>query len=126
MASVGVGTDLIDIKKAGTFPIVHGIRTMSIERGVMVTPTAKRIEALVAGGVLSGELGRELVSALYFFMDIRLRSQLRAVKTGQREMESIVRLSELSTFDRDVLRDALRVVKQFREVVRHRYNLGLF
>jgi CBS domain-containing protein len=126
MASVGVGTDLIDIKKAGTFPIVHGIRTLSIERGVMLTPTAKRIEALVAGGVLSRELGRELASALYFFMDIRLRSQLRAVKTGQREMESIVRLSELSTSDRDLLRDALRVVKQFREVIRHRYNLGLF
>ena len=46
--------------------------------------------------------------------------------TGQRELESIVRLSELSTYDRDLLRDALRVVKQFREVIRHRYNLGLF
>ena len=34
--------------------------------------------------------------------------------------------SELSTYDRDLLRDALRVVKQFREVIRHRYNLGLF
>ena len=35
MASVGVGTDLIDIKKTGTFPIVHGIRTLSIERGIV-------------------------------------------------------------------------------------------
>jgi len=57
---------------------------------------------------------------------LRLRSQLRAVKTDEREMESIVRLSELSTSDRDLLRDALRVVKQFREVIRHRYHLGLF
>jgi signal-transduction protein with cAMP-binding, CBS, and nucleotidyltransferase domain len=126
MASVGVGTDLIDIKKSGTFPIVHGIRTLSIERGITLTPTARRIEALVADGVLGAELGRELTSALSYFMEIRLRSQLRAMKSGQREMESIVRLSELSTFDRDLLRDALRVVKQFREVIRHRYNLGLF
>jgi CBS domain-containing protein len=126
MASVGVGSDLIDIKKSGTFPIVHGIRTMSIERGIMVTPTARRIAALVADGELGEELGRELASALSYFMEIRLRSQLRAVKTGQREMESIVRLSELTTSDRDLLRDALRVVKQFREVIRHRYHLGLF
>src|SRR5712691_2968465 len=126
MASVGVGSDLIDIKKAGTFPIVHGIRTLSIDRGVTVTATAKRIDALVTDGVLGAELGRELASALSYLMEIRLRSQLRAVKTGQREMESIVRLSELSTSDRDLLRDALRVVKQFREVIRHRYNLGLF
>jgi CBS domain-containing protein len=126
MASVGVGSDLIDIKKSGTFPIVHGIRTMSIERGIMVTPTARRIAALAADGELGEELGRELASALSYFMEIRLRSQLRAVKTGQREMESIVRLSDLTTSDRDLLRDALRVVKQFREVIRHRYHLGLF
>jgi CBS domain-containing protein len=126
MASVGVVSDLIDIKKTGTFPIVHGIRTLSIERGITVTPTARRIAALVADGVLGQELGRELTSALPYFMEIRMRSQLRAVKTGQPEMESIVRLSELSTADRDLLRDALRVVKQFREVIRHRYHLGLF
>lgn len=126
MASMGVRSDLIDIKKVGTFPIVHGIRTLSIERRIMLTPTAKRVEALVADGVLGEELGRELVSALSYFMELRLRSQLRAVKTGAREMESIIRLGELSTSDRDLLRDALRVVKQFREVIRHRYNLGLF
>jgi CBS domain-containing protein len=126
MASVGVGSDLIDIKKSGTFPIVHGIRTMSIEHAIMVTPTAERIGALVADGVLGDELGRELAGALSYFMEIRLRAQLRAVKTGQHEMESIVRLSELSTADRDLLRDALRIVKQFREVVRYRYHLGMF
>ncbi|HEY9361419.1 MAG TPA: DUF294 nucleotidyltransferase-like domain-containing protein [Xanthobacteraceae bacterium] len=126
MASVGVGSDLIDIKKTGTFPIVHGIRTLSIERGIMATQTTRRIAALVTDGVLGEELGRELASALSYFMEIRLRSQLRAVKSGQREMESIVRLSELSTSDRDLLRDALRVVKRFREVIRHRYHLGLF
>jgi CBS domain-containing protein len=37
-----------------------------------------------------------------------------------------VRLSELTTRDRDLLRDALRVVKRFREVVRFRYHLSVF
>jgi CBS domain-containing protein len=126
MASVGVASDLIDVKKSGTFPIVHGIRTISIQQGVTVTPTAKRIEALVADGVLGAELGSELTSALYYFMELRMRSQLHAVKTGEREMESIVRLSELSTSDRDLLREAFRVVKRFREVIRYRYHLGMF
>ena len=126
MASVGVGTDLIDIKKAGTFPIVHGIRTMSIERGITVTATTRRIEALVADSVLGEELGRELASALSLFMEIRLRSQLRAVKTGRHETESIVRMSEISTSDRDLLREGFRVVKRFREVIRYRYHLDMF
>jgi CBS domain-containing protein len=126
MASVGVASDAIDIKKSGTFPIVHGVRTLSIEHGIMLTPTAKRIDALVAETVLSEELGRDLRGALSYFMELRMRSQLRAVKAGEPETESIVRLNELSTSDRDLLRDALRVVKRFREVIRSRYNLGLF
>lgn len=126
MASVGVGSGEIDIKKAGTFPIVHGIRTFAIDQGLKVTSTVHRIEALSASGILSAELGRDLVGALSYFMEIRLQSQLRAMKTGKREEEAIVRLNELSTRDRDLLRDALRVVKRFREVVRSRYHLTVF
>ena len=126
MASVGVGSGAIDIKKAGTFPIVHGIRTLAIEHRIKETPTVRRIERLVAADVLGEEIGRDLVGALSYFMEIRLRSQLRAMKAGQRETEAIVRLGELSTRDRDLLRDALRVVKRFREVIRYRYHLGMF
>jgi len=126
MASVGVASDEIDIKKSGTFPIVHGIRTLAMEHGIDDTPTVRRIEALAELGVLGRETARDLAGALSYFMEIRLRSQLRAVKTGQREREAIVRLGELSTRDRDLLRDALRVVKRFREIIRNRYHLGLF
>ena len=97
MASVGVASGEIDIKKSGTFPIVHGIRTLAIERGIKETPTARRIDALAAEGILGSETSRDLKGALSYFMEIRLRSQLRAMKTGQREKEAIVRLGELST-----------------------------
>ena len=126
MASVGVGRNEIDIKKSGTFPIVHGVRTFAIDYGTKEVSTSGRIEALEARGVLGEELGRELIGALTYFMEIRMRSQLAAVKAGRREREAIVRLTELSTRDRDLLRDALRVVKRFREVVRNRYHLSVF
>ncbi|MBV9238006.1 MAG: cyclic nucleotide-binding domain-containing protein [Xanthobacteraceae bacterium] len=126
MVSVGVTSDQIDIKKAGTFPIVHGIRTLAIEHAITPTPTARRAEALVARGVLGEQLGRDLISALAYFMDIRMRSQLRAVQTGRPETESLVHLAELTPSDRDLLRDALRVVKRFREIIRNRYHLGMF
>jgi CBS domain-containing protein len=126
MVSVGVTSDTIDIKKTGTFPIVHGIRTLSIEHGVMPTSTVRRVEALVALGVLSEQLGRDLTGALSYFMEIRMRSQLRAMQSARPETESLVHLGELSTSDRDLLRDALRVVKRFREIVRNRYHLGMF
>lgn len=126
MASVGVGSEEIDIKKSGTFPIVHGVRTFAIDEGIKEVPTVARIEALAAKGTLGAELARDLIGALSYFMEIRLRSQLRAMKTGKREREAIVRPSELTTRDRDLLRDALRVIKRFREVVRSRYHLSVF
>ena len=45
MASVGVASGLIHIKKSGTFPIVHGIRTLAIDYGLSETPTARRISS---------------------------------------------------------------------------------
>ena len=35
MATVGAGPDEIDLKKAGTFPIVHGVRTLAIDKGIL-------------------------------------------------------------------------------------------
>jgi CBS domain-containing protein len=126
MVSLGAASGVIHIKKSGIFPIVHGVRTLAIEHGVIEASTAQRIDALVSHFVFGEQFGYELKSALSYLMEVRLRTQLHAMKKGAREEEAIVRLGELSTGDRDLLRDSLKVVKRFREVVRNRYHLGLF
>lgn len=126
MATVGVAEEEIDIKKAGIFPIVHGVRTLAVERGILATATADRIGALVEAGAFEAEFGRELVSALRVFMEYRLRSQLEAVRRGDVTREALVSPGRLSTADRDILRDALRIVRRFREMIRSRYRLGAF
>lgn len=125
MASVG-REEAIDIKKAGVFPIVHGIRTMAIEHGILETSTARRVEALAGQGVFSAGFARELLVSLRFFMELRLRSQLKAMRLETVEGESIVNPRELSTLERELLRDALRVMKEFRELVRGHFNLRMF
>ena len=126
MASVGVGVDEVDLKKAGTFPIVHGVRTLAIEKAVLASSTAGRIASLVETRTLDSRFGLELVSALRVFMEFRLRSQLRAIHRGRPEQEALVRLDEITAADRDILRDALRIVRQFREFIRVHYNLAAF
>ncbi|TCZ63573.1 DUF294 nucleotidyltransferase-like domain-containing protein [Roseicella aquatilis] len=126
MERVGVGSDAIDIKKAGIFPIVHGMRAMAMDRGIMETSTAGRIEALVEAGNFTAPFGRELLSALRVFMEYRLRAQLEAVRRGTLEHEALVTPAGLSAADRDILRDALRIVRQFRELLRNRYALAAF
>ena len=124
MASVGVASDVIHLKKSGTFPIVHGVRVMALEQGIAATSTAERLDALAKKSVLSPALCNDLKSALAYFMEVRLRSQLRAIRTGRPEEEAIVHLQELSSRDRDLLREALKVVKRFKDVVRSRYHLA--
>lgn len=125
MASVGVGSDAIHIKKSGTFPIVHGVRVMAIEKGISATSTTERLAQLARTGALSQELADEMHSALNYFMEIRLKSQLEAMRTGRHEEEAIVRLGTLSAAERDLLRDSLKVVKRFKEILRTHYHLAM-
>jgi CBS domain-containing protein len=126
MVSVGMRSGDVDVKKVGTFPIVHGVRTLAIDKGILETSTVTRIKALAASNLLEEPFAQELTSALHLFMELRLRSQLKARRVGNLARESIVSLNELSGADRDIFRSAIRVVRQFRELVRHRYNLGYF
>jgi CBS domain-containing protein len=111
--------DAVDLKKGGIFPIVHGVRSLALEIGLTETATAQRIQRLVETGTFSREFGRELTGSLYFLMTMRLDAQLAAAT-------ALVRPSELSSLQRDLLRDAFQVVKQFRDIVRRHFNLGAF
>ncbi len=112
--------DAVDLKKGGIFPIVHGVRSLALERGLTETGTAQRIHRLVEAGRFSADFGRELTQALYWLMTMRLDAQL-AGGAG-----ALIRPAGLSSMQRDILRDAFHVVKQFREIVSRHFNLGAF
>jgi CBS domain-containing protein len=113
--------DALDLKKGGIFPIVHGVRALSLERGLEETGTAGRIARLGEAGALSHDLAREATQALRYLMTLRLDAQLAVAASS-----SLVRPGALSTMERDLLRDAFHVVKQLREVVRRHFNLAMF
>jgi CBS domain-containing protein len=114
--------DSVDLKKGGIFPIVHGVRSLAMERGLTETSTADRIQRLVEAGTFSRDFGRELTQSLYFLMTLRLDGQLASIGASG----ALVRPADLSSLERDLLRDAFQVVKQFREIVRRHFNLGAF
>jgi CBS domain-containing protein len=112
------GEDL-DLKKGGIFPIVHGVRSLALEHGLLETNTAQRIRHLADTNIFSRDFAGELTQSLHYLMTLRLDGQLEA--TGP-----MVHPREMSSMQRDLLRDSLRVVKQFHEIVRHHFNLGSF
>ena len=114
--------DTLDLKKAAIFPLVHGVRSLALERHVGPTGTLTRLEALVAAGLLPRDMANDVAEALQFLMGLRLRAGLAELDTG-RPVSGTVRPDRMSSLDRDLLKDALAVVKRFRAVVRHRYHL---
>jgi CBS domain-containing protein len=112
----------LDVKKLGTFPIVHGVRALCLRHGVRESGTAARIERLRAIGVLDGEMARDLTEALHYLMALKLRCQLRQ-RAGGEAASNLVRPSDLSTMERDQLKSALAINRGFRALLRQRLHL---
>ena len=113
--------DALDLKKGGIFPIVHGVRALSLEKGLTETGTAARIARLSELGAFEPPFARELTQALHYLMTMRLDAQI-----AEQASPSLVRPGELSTMERDLLRDAFRATKRLREMLRRHFNLAMF
>ncbi|MBI5720457.1 MAG: signal transduction protein [Burkholderiales bacterium] len=111
----------LDLKKLGTFPIVHGVRALSLKYGVRAPGTVDRLAALAAAGRLDEALARELGDALHLLIGIRLTHQLKQRERGQ-PVGNEVRPSDLSTLEREPLHDALAIVKRFRLFLRQHFR----
>ncbi|PCE68286.1 DUF294 nucleotidyltransferase-like domain-containing protein [Salinivibrio sp. YCSC6] len=116
--SLKSGKEGLDIKKGGIFPIVHGIRTMSLEKVVSETNTFERIERLANIGTLAEETAENLAEALKLFIRLRLRQQL----SGEQQ-SNYIDVSALPSSERDLLRHGLHVVKKFKESLAYHYHV---
>jgi CBS domain-containing protein len=112
----------LDLKKLGTFPIVHGVRALALQHHVREQGTAARLQALQAAGHLDATLARDLLDALHFLMGLRLTHQLRQ-RAGGALPGNEVRASELGALEREPLHDALAIVKRFRAFLRQHFHL---
>ena len=105
---------VFDLKKLGTFPIVHGVRALALEHRLEELGTIERLQKLAGRQAVSPELVRDLVEALHFLMTLKLRNNLRQLQLGQ-PVDNLVALSSLGSLDRDRLKDSLAIIKRFRQ-----------
>jgi len=119
----GRDEQLFDLKKLGTFPIVHGVRSLALQSHIGALGTAERVRALVDTRQLDADLGRDLVEALHFLMGLKLRNNLVQRQLGQ-PVDNLVRMSTMSTLERDRLKESLAIVKRFRQHLQQHFKLG--
>jgi CBS domain-containing protein len=111
-----------DLKKLGTFPIVHGVRALCLAHRVREPDTVQRIARLVERGVLDATLGRDLTEALHYLMGLKLHRQL-AQRAAGLAPDNLARPSDLSTMQRHQLKDAMAITRQLRTLLRQRFRL---
>lgn len=113
----------LDLKKGALFPIVHGLRCLALRHGIEHRNSDDRIRALVERGALSAELGASLGQALAVVQRLRLARQLEAIDAGAAP-DNLLHPEALRRIDRELLRDALRVVRDFQRWLAGSFHLA--
>lgn len=114
----------LNIKKSGIFPIVHGIRSLALAHHIHInsSSTMQRIDALIQAGALQRAFGDELIHTLHFFMRLRLQNNLQQM-AQQSSLNAKIDLRQLTAMERDLLKDTLGVVRDFKDILRQRFKL---
>lgn len=108
----------LDIKKGGIFPMVHGIRSLALEKRLREVNTSRRIRALARLGVLETGFANDLVEAFDFMSGLRLLAT-RAADDDR------IDPARLSAWQRELLKDSLRTVNRLKKQVAHHFQLNL-
>lgn len=122
LLGLGDPDPVLDVKKEGIFPIVHGVRSLALAHRVLdQIGTVARLEALVRAQVLDPQMANELSESLHFLMALRLKAGLAEIDAHQ-PVSCDVHPSRLSSLERDLLKDALGAVKRFKALLRQRWR----
>ncbi len=120
---LGLETDHgMNLKKEGIFPLVHGVRSLAWAQRLSQTSTVARLDALVEQSVLTPSMAADLSQSLHFLMGLKLKAGLDEMAL-QKPVSGNVQVNQLSALERDLLKDALSVVKQFKALLRMRFKL---
>lgn len=112
----------IDLKKAGLFPIVHGLRCLAVEAGLKETNSHRRIATLMAGGQLPPDTADALDEAFDTLTRLRVRAQLLALDAG-RTPDNKLTVGALAKPDAEALKAVLKTVKAFKQRLTHHFKL---
>ncbi|WP_304439474.1 putative nucleotidyltransferase substrate binding domain-containing protein, partial [Alcanivorax sp. HI0044] len=106
------------------FPLVHGVRAMALQCRIRETSTLARLDKLVAAGAMEPGFAEDLGEAMELFSELRLSRQLAKLQGEDETVEdNHIVVQQLSSLERDLLRDALHLVSEFKQRLSRRFHL---
>ncbi|MEJ5300706.1 MAG: DUF294 nucleotidyltransferase-like domain-containing protein [Thermodesulforhabdaceae bacterium] len=113
----------IDLKKYAIYPIVNGIRVLSLDNKILeITNTIERIQALRDIKAIGIQMSEDLKEAFDFMQTLRLRHQSKAIKYGK-PADNNISAKELDTLDIIILKESLKITASFQKMLKSRYNI---
>jgi CBS domain-containing protein len=112
----------INLKKRGVIPIVDLARVRALEGAIGVVHTEERIRAAAEAEVMNASDADDLIHALRFIGNVRLRHQVALFDAGEKP-NHLVDPDELSGLHRRYLRSAFGIVKTAQRALEQRYTV---
>ncbi|WP_375177406.1 putative nucleotidyltransferase substrate binding domain-containing protein [Marinobacter mobilis] len=123
MEQDGKQNNTFNLKRRGTAPLSDLIRIHALAVGSTAQNSFERLRDIGATRLLPEGGVENLRDALEFIAIVRIRHQALAIEDG-REPDNNVRPEDLSTFERNHLKDAFQVVSSAQKFLRFRYQAG--
>ena len=112
----------INLKKRGVLPIVDLARVRALEGAIRVVHTEERLRAAAEAGVMNERDADDLIHALRFIGNIRLKHQVTLYERGDKP-DHLVDPDELSGLHRRYLRSAFGIVRTAQKALAQRYMI---
>lgn len=107
----------INLKTAGTLPLVEMVRFMALREGLPQTSTTERLAGLHQAGIFDVDAHENLVAAFQTLTRLILREQIRDFNAGKK-VDAYVNPEFLSRRDRKLLVESMRAIEELRGRVR--------
>ncbi|MEE9210237.1 MAG: putative nucleotidyltransferase substrate binding domain-containing protein [Kiloniellales bacterium] len=115
----------MNLKHAGTLPLVACVRLLALREGIEATGTLDRIAALHGAGIFSDDEQDYLSGAFRHITGLLLRQQLVDFKAGE-EVGNHVHPDNLSEREKDILVDSFKAIDTLRQRVHAEFTAEVF
>jgi CBS domain-containing protein len=112
----GENRNTVDMKLSGVVPAVDLGRMYALQGNLDAVNSRARLQAAIAGKVISPSGGRDLLDAYDLVAQTRLEHQARQIKSGTAP-DNFLPPATLSAFERSHLRDAFVVIKTMQSAL---------
>jgi len=96
---------------------------LALEYHIKENNTVDRIKELNNQGIFDKEVASEYIEAFNFLLTLRLKNRLTKLDMGL-VPNNCINPNELSTMDKDMLKDTFKIVNKFKKFLTYHYKLN--